>query len=118
MPSFDDILTGALSSKKKSDLQEIAGALELSEDGTKEALISHINEFFEQKPDHCNMPRFSGLFNRTSKRRALPAENPIPSTSNLQHHPRQPLAMNILNVCDAAVPGPSTTSFNSNFFLQ
>ena len=109
----DQPFTGALSSKKKPDLQEIAGALDLSEDGTKEVLISRINEFFEQKPDHCNMPRFSGLFNRTSKRRALPAETPIPSTSNLlQHHPHQPLAMNILNVCDAAAPGPS------NYFLQ
>jgi hypothetical protein len=42
---------GALSSKKKPDLQEIAGALNLTENSTKEVLISHINEFFEQKPD-------------------------------------------------------------------
>jgi hypothetical protein len=64
----DQPFTGALSSKKKPDLQEIAGALNLTETGTKEALISRINKFFEQNPDLHDAPRFLGLFNRASKR--------------------------------------------------
>ena len=56
----DQPFTGALSSKRKPDLQEIAGALDLSEDGTREALISRINELFEQKQVLRNTPRFSG----------------------------------------------------------
>jgi hypothetical protein len=44
------------------------GALDLSEDGTREALILRINEFFEQQPDLRDDPRFLGLFNRASKR--------------------------------------------------
>ena len=63
----DQPFTGALSSKRKPDLQEIAGALDLSEDGTREALISRINELFEQKQVIRNTPRFSGLvFNKTA----------------------------------------------------
>ena len=49
-------------------------------------------------------PRFSGLFNRASKRRAPASENPTLDTSNFQHlqgDPRRPLGKNILNVCGA-----------------
>jgi hypothetical protein len=94
--------TGALNSKKKPDLQEIAGALNLSEDGTREALILRINTFFEQKPDRRDDPQFLGLFNRASKRRAPASENPTPDISNLQSLQRDPLTMDILNVCGAA----------------
>ena len=46
----DAPFTGSLSSKSKPDLQEIAGALSLGEDGTKEVLIHLINTFFGSHP--------------------------------------------------------------------
>jgi hypothetical protein len=74
-------------------------------------LISHINEFFEQKPDLHDASWFLGLFNCASKWWAPAAENPPPNISNMQHlhrDPHQPLATNILNIC-STMPGPSTS---------
>ena len=102
-----------LSSKKKPDLQEIAGALNLSEDGTREVLIMCVNKFFKQNPDLCEVPQFSGLFNRASKRRALAAEDPTSNTPKMQHFQSdayQPLSMNILNIC-GTTPGVGPSTF-------
>ena len=60
---------GSLSSKSKLDLQEIAGALSLSEEGTKEVLIRRINTFFDSHPRIRDSERFTGLFNRAHRRR-------------------------------------------------
>lgn len=64
----DAPFTGSLSSKSKPDLQEIAGALSLAEDGTKEVLIHRINTFFGSHPHIRNSERFTGLFNRAQRR--------------------------------------------------
>ncbi|KAI0302980.1 hypothetical protein BC826DRAFT_1101150 [Russula brevipes] len=45
----DAPFTGSLVSKSKPDLQEIAGALSLPEDGTKEVLLRRINTFFDSE---------------------------------------------------------------------
>ena len=64
----DAPFTGSLSSKSKPDLQEIAGALSLAEEGTKEVLIHRINTFFDSHPSIRDSERFTGLFNRVNKR--------------------------------------------------
>ena len=104
---------GTLSSKKKPDLQEIAGALNLSEDGTREVLIMHVNEFFKQNLDLCEVPQFSGLFNHASKWQAPVAEDLTSNTPKMQHFQSdayQPLSMNILNVC-GTTPGAGPSTF-------
>ena len=63
----DAPFTGSLSSKNKPDLQEIAGALSLAEEGTKEVLIHRINTFFDSHPCIHDSERFTGLFNRIQK---------------------------------------------------
>lgn len=100
----DQPFTGSLASKNKGDLQEIAGALNLSEDGTKNALILRINSFFDSHPLERETPQFSGLFYRASGRRHLGTENahPVASTSQLPlhnvHAAHQPLVTNITNL--------------------
>jgi hypothetical protein len=98
----DEPFVGSLASKNKADLQEIAGALNLPEDGTKDALIQRINSFFDSNPLQRVSARFSGLFNRRTQRRC-PQEtenpNPVASTSqNLLQHTYRPLADNIVNL--------------------
>jgi hypothetical protein len=109
----DEPFVGSLASKIKADLQEIAGALSLSEDGTKDALIQRINSFFESNPSHRNSPRFSGLFCRVQKRGPQETEDthPIASTSQDLLHVSQPLAGNIVNL-----PIISNSHTYDNFF--
>ena len=64
----DAPFTGSLSSKNKPNLQEIAGALSLAEEGTKEVLIHRINAFFDSHPHIHDSERFTGLFNHVQKR--------------------------------------------------
>ncbi|KAF8239066.1 hypothetical protein L208DRAFT_1033757, partial [Tricholoma matsutake] len=58
----DALFTGSLSLKSKPNLQEIAGALSLLEDGTKEVLVCHINNLFDSHPCLHDSDRFTGLF--------------------------------------------------------
>lgn len=55
--SADEPFVGSLGSKNKADLQEIAGVLSLSEDGTKDTLIQRINSFFDSNPLQRDSPR-------------------------------------------------------------
>jgi len=105
---------GSLSSKNKADLQEIAGALSLPENGTKDALILRINAFFDSNPFQRSSPQFSGLFNRRAPRRCpqeTMAENPHPvastSQSTLAH---RPLADNIINLPNFSNSRPLDTT--------
>jgi hypothetical protein len=97
----DQPFTGSLTSKNKSDLQEIAAAIELSEDGTKNVLIARINAFFNTNPSLRNTARFVGLFNRISKCRPQVTENPptsAPTSPNQSSTAWIPLATNIANL--------------------
>ena len=99
----DAPFTGSLTSKNKPDLKEIAAALDITEDGTKDALIQHINAFFDSNPSLRESPRFSGLFHRASRRHPRETENtqPTPSTSQIapRFTPTTPLlATNIINL--------------------
>ena len=96
----DAPFTGSLTSKNRPDLQEIAGALGLPETGIKEALIRGIKAHFDANPSLRDLQRFSGLFNRATRRRPLEAENQphIASTScSTLPQPREPLSTNLLN---------------------
>jgi len=111
----DAPFTGSLSSKSKPDLQEIAGVLSLPEDGTKEVLVRRINTFFDSHPRLRDSDRFTGLFNRATRRRAdtndaaqtqtfnnLPPIPSAPQASGSASH--LPLTTNIANL---PVAGPS-----------
>lgn len=98
----DAPFTGSLSSKNRPDLQEIAGALGLPETGTKEVLTQSIKGHFDANPSLRDSPRFSGLFNRASRRRPRELENQlsVASTSHNTLPPsqqREPLSTNLLN---------------------
>lgn len=109
---------GSLPSKNKPDLQEIAAALDLSEDGTKDTLIQRINACFDSNPLLRDGPRFSGLFHRAPRRRlrATDSENtsthPVASilSPKSPHDMRNPLRTDIVNIPDA-----STFAFHYNF---
>jgi hypothetical protein len=102
---------GALTSKNKGDLQEIAGVLCLSEDGTVKDLQARIIAHFDAHPDLRDSPRFTGLFNRT--RISQPNTN-----TRIQTQPHAPvqqrlstLTTNTLNVMQHQ-PGPSNYHHN------
>jgi len=107
---------GSLSSKSKPDLQEIAGALSLAEEGTKEVLIRRINTFFDSHPRLRDSERYIGLFNRAHRRRIQVDTNDAtqpqisdssshipPASQALSHFP---LSANIANLPIAGPSGP------------
>lgn len=105
--------TGALTSKTKADLQDIAQALELTTDGQKKDILARINAHFDANPGLRDKPRFEGIFNRTRGRPVVrtaatehetsnmtPAASAGPSTFLLQSFPPMPappLSSNIVN---------------------
>ena len=119
----DAPFTGSLSSKNKPDLQEIAGALSLAEEGTKEVLIHRINTFFDSHPRIRDSERFTGLFNRAHRRRIdmngttqiQPPDNSshIPSASQAPSLSYFPLTTNIANL---PIAGPSTSTTSHSIF--
>ena len=121
----DAPFTGSLSSKSKPDLQEIAGALSLAEEGTKDVLVRRITTFFDSHPRLRDSERFIGLFNRTHKRRidmnaggaTQIFNNPThtPSASQPPSLPHIPLNTNIANL-NLPIAGPSTTSHGLGVF--
>ena len=116
----DTPFIGALSSKSKPDLQEIAGALSLAEEGMKEVLIRRINTFFDSHPRLRESERFTGLFNRTHKRRFnMNDTTQIQTSYNPSHNPSAPQSLHPLspahfplaaNVANLPIAGPSTTT--------
>ena len=100
----DAPFTGSLASKNKPDLQEIAAALNLSEDGTKDALTQRINVFFNSNPLLHDEPRFSGLFHHALQRCTQTNDQndhpmvSISESSTSPHDMRHPLSTNIVNI--------------------
>ncbi|KAH8987342.1 hypothetical protein EDB86DRAFT_2784258, partial [Lactarius hatsudake] len=79
--------TGALATKTKGDLQDIAQALELAINGQRKDLLTRINSHFDENSLLRENPRFAGIFYRSRRR---PAEDhssqdlppPTPSASS------------------------------------
>ena len=65
MRDLNKPFTGALSLKSKSDLQDIADALDLLEDGMKADILGQLNNRFDSHPELQTDLRFVGLFNQT-----------------------------------------------------
>lgn len=66
------VFTGALMPKKKSELQDIALALKISDQGTKDELSSRIKKHLDRNPDLEDEPSFAGLFASKRKRSVQP----------------------------------------------
>ena len=112
--------TGALTSKTKADLQDIAQVLGLATDGQKKDILARINSHFNANPVLREDSRFEGIFNRTRRRPALHTEN---ETSNFagpsesSHQPLSllaPLSSNIVNIHPFTSPHP--TGINPSSF--
>ncbi|KAG6809833.1 hypothetical protein H0H92_014587 [Tricholoma furcatifolium] len=73
------VFTGALMPKKKQDLQEIAVALKISDQGTKDDLMNRIKRHLDTNPDLEEDPSFAGLYGTRRKRSLQP--QPLPATS-------------------------------------
>jgi hypothetical protein len=66
------IFSGSLSSKNKTELEDVADALSLSLEGTKVTLIARISAYFDEHPRFKEDQRFSGLFERSRGRKRAP----------------------------------------------
>jgi hypothetical protein len=66
---------GALNSRKKADLQDIAYALGLNIEGRVEDLESRINAYFDEHEPLRTAPRYIGLFPQLARQaRQTPAQ--------------------------------------------
>jgi hypothetical protein len=66
------VFAGALQPKKKSELQEIAAALRISDQGTKDEIQTRIRNYLDKHQTTLeDDPAFTGLFGRR-KRSAQP----------------------------------------------
>lgn len=66
---WNEPFTGALTTKPKPDLQDIAHTLGLLTTGGKKDLLERITQCFDGNPNLRNTPRYEGLFNRSRGRR-------------------------------------------------
>jgi hypothetical protein len=73
------VFSGALSSKKVGELQDIVYALGLKDDGTKAHLVSFIKAHLNARQDLRDKPQFAGLFPGARGSKQPNNENDIPS---------------------------------------
>ncbi len=80
--SRDRIFAGSLTSYKKDDLQALALALQLSDNGTKDDLKTRINEKSEDDLNLKQNPWFFGLFNKSRRRANVPNDGNDPAIAD------------------------------------
>ncbi|KAF9526074.1 hypothetical protein CPB83DRAFT_795487 [Crepidotus variabilis] len=87
------VYSGSLQPKKKSELQEIALALKISDQGTKEEVVQRITKHLDVNQDALeDKPMFSGLYGR--RRRSVqpqiipPSRFAQPNTKEIPEKPR------------------------------
>ena len=82
---------GALTTKVKANLQDVAQALGLLTTGGKKELLNRITHHFDMNPDLRNTLRYEGLFN-CSRRRLGPVqdENHTPNAQIGSHTASHP----------------------------
>jgi hypothetical protein len=83
------MFTGTLSTQRRTALQDIAWTLGLSEDGTRDDLITRIKAFFDKEENRhlFEDQRYSGLFTKRLSKRPLAtmsADN-VPEITSHQH---------------------------------
>ncbi|TFK69820.1 Rft-1-domain-containing protein [Pluteus cervinus] len=99
------VYSGALPSKKKSELQEIANALRLSDQGTKDELQSRIKKHLDLNQSELEEdPAFAGLFSR--RRRSVQPQSGPPSTRGAESDlkPSSKLANPVLDSIRESTP--------------
>ncbi|GLB43946.1 hypothetical protein LshimejAT787_1501300 [Lyophyllum shimeji] len=116
--------TGALTSKTKADLQDIAQALGLTTDGQKKDLLARINAHFEANPSLREDTRFECIFNRARRRAAAQTEDePSDTTPAASAGPSTfiplslpplppPLSSNVVNTHPSLYTSPHPTHFS------
>jgi hypothetical protein len=92
-----------VSSKNKTQLKDLAYALNVAMEGTSKELIARINDHFDQNEALRDHPRYAGIFNRAR----APISVDLPTVT--------PLA-DVVNIDSNAVAGPShLLNFYANF---
>ncbi|KAJ3916757.1 hypothetical protein F5877DRAFT_80576 [Lentinula edodes] len=90
------IFAGSLQPKKKSDLQSLASALNISTEGTKEEVQTRIKMYLDKNQSElAEDPQFSGLYDRRRRRKesALPPGNRLTMDSGSERsHNAPPVA--------------------------
>ncbi len=108
------VFTGAITSKNKSQLKDLAWALGLTMDGTNAELQTRINAHFDSNPEKREHPQFIGIFQRgraaassSAIHPPIPSSMPTPSSSGT--------LANVTNIASnsfaMAGPGPSTATY-------
>lgn len=77
---LNEPFTGALTTKTKPDLQDIAQALGLLYSGGKKDLLEHIVHHFDVNPDLQNSHHYEGLFSQSRQRPVQDENAPNPIT--------------------------------------
>lgn len=94
------VFSGSLSSKNKTDLEDLASALSLSIEGTKAVLVSRITTYFDDHPRFKEDDRYSGLFERTrGRKRNAPHDENINPQFESQSAQRRRLSTDPLANC-------------------
>jgi len=109
------IFAGSLTSKNKTDLEDILDALGFTDDGlkgTKPILISRITEYFNTHPRFKEDPRFEGLFaQRHGRKHAAPVDENNFGPPSQRRRIESPSALTqITNSTSMFMPPPATSS--------
>ncbi|KAI0038912.1 hypothetical protein FA95DRAFT_1577934 [Auriscalpium vulgare] len=109
------VFSGSLSSKKKDELEDIAAALGLSEDGLKADIQDRIQRHLEMHPQLAENPRFAELFTSMARGRGPRGRKRRADSSTDDD---EAVAVNVgvsADLLPTAGPTPSTPVPNSFF---